>query len=111
MYGSLTLVVPLRPTLDLDAVRSRRPLCVWFRRISGKVRICADRPLADRCRERLRPERVVNELEVRRTIDLYRSMLASEMNERRKKMLAELLMQEQLKLDAIQMSHRSSQDN
>ena len=53
---------------------------------------------------------VMNELEVHRTIDLYRSMLRDERNERRRSVLSELLEQEQCKLAAIEMSHCSGQD-
>ena len=53
----------------------------------------------------------MNELEVRQTVELYRSMLNNEPDERRRIMLAELLDQEERKLRAIQMMNRSSQDN
>lgn len=53
---------------------------------------------------------VMNELEVHRTIELYRSMLRDERNERRRSVLSELLEQEQYKLAAIEMSHCSGQD-
>jgi hypothetical protein len=52
----------------------------------------------------------VNELEVRRTVELYRSMIVSETNHRRRTMLVELLGQEERKLDAIDMMFRSDQD-
>jgi hypothetical protein len=52
----------------------------------------------------------MNELEVRRTVDLYRSMLRHEPNGRRRTVLSELLMQEEHKLAAIEMSHHSGQD-
>jgi hypothetical protein len=54
---------------------------------------------------------IMNELEVRQTVELYRSMLNNEFDERRRIMLAELLDQEERKLRAIQMMNRSSQDN
>jgi hypothetical protein len=53
----------------------------------------------------------VDEFEVRRNVDQYRSMLATETNERRRNALLELLQQEQLKLSAIELSRRSDQDN
>jgi len=53
---------------------------------------------------------VMNELEVHRTIELYRVMLRDERNERRRTVISELLQQEQDKLAAIEMSHYSGQD-
>lgn len=53
----------------------------------------------------------MNESEVRRTVEMYRSMLATETNDRRRNMLQELLLQEQRKLSAIQLSQQSGQDN
>ena len=52
----------------------------------------------------------MNELEVRRTVELYRSMLVSERDSRRRVMLSELLMQEQRKLACIDMVQNSGQD-
>lgn len=53
----------------------------------------------------------MNEGEVRRNVDMYRAMLATETNERRRNVLQELLLQEQRKLSAIQLSQQSGQDN
>ena len=52
----------------------------------------------------------MNELEVRRTVDLYLGMLVTERDGRRRNVLLELLMQEQLKLQALAMRSRSNQD-
>jgi hypothetical protein len=52
----------------------------------------------------------MNELEVRRTVELYRSMLSSENEPRRRSMLRELLEQEQLKLASVEMALNSGQD-
>jgi|1186.fasta_scaffold308351_2 hypothetical protein len=52
----------------------------------------------------------MNELDLRRTVELYRSMLLSEKDSRRRSMLSELLQQEQLKLASVQMALNSGQD-
>jgi hypothetical protein len=52
----------------------------------------------------------MDELEVRRTLELYRSMIASETNQRRKIVLSELIGQEERKLHAIGMTYRTGQD-